>query len=830
MRPVRAARAPARPSLLRRWRQRFRSHLRSVFARGDFGSLLITLGLVITTALAVQAGEWTDHLNTLAYVSAISVVLGFLLARSHYSELLALVMSSVYALGFVLLINAYTHTTSGTAFERAAALREQMSTWVNQALAGQQPANDNVAFVVFLSVLFWFVGHNAAWHVFRVDRVWRVILPTGLVLVSNQFYYQGRHSLDIYLLAYMIFALLLLIRSHVESREYEWFVHRISFPPSVRRAFFRAGAVLALVLVAAAWAAPTGRDTQSLDRLRELLSGERFMQMADLWNRLFSSLEGEGIATADYYGGDELQLGGAIQLGDQPVMYVAAPNDGARYYWRSTTFDSYDFGANRWRHVRTVRAFTDEPGLRLNVGADAARREVEQTFSMLIRASKLVYAAPQPVVLGLPVSAELDCVEDFGRNCVNESRPSDVAIISARKPLRRGDEYSVVSSLSTADASMLRGAGRAYPGWVTSLYLQGAESVPARVRQLAMEIVVGTGAQTPYDQAKAIEHWLRANITYNEAIPAPPAGVDPVEWFLFTEREGYCNYYATAMVLMLRSQGIPARLSAGFAQGAWDDARGAFLVRERDAHTWVEAYFPGYGWIEFEPTADELPISLPGDVDLSQVQPPLTPPPSPTPLPTATPTQLPPTQPGDLLTPTAQAAAPLAPSSPTPTPSPVPTSTPIPPPETTRVDHDSASGILSLVLKTLALFVLVVIGLIVLAALVIWYVEYRGLGGLNVVQRAYARLAIYGRWLGLCFAESATPDERRRYLVGELPEGEEPINAITQAYMEDRYARRDPESSLNSAARASEAWEDVRWTFVRRKIARWFGRGGADGG
>ena len=99
-------------------------------------------------------------------------------------------------------------------------------------------------------------------------------------------------------------------------------------------------------------------------------------------------------------------------------------------------------------------------------------------------------------------------------------------------------------------------------------------------------------ATTPYDRAKAIETWLRSNIVYNETIPQPPADQDPVDWLLFDLREGYCNYYASAMIMMLRTLGIPARMAAGFAQGTWDAAQNAYTVQERDAHTWVEVFSP----------------------------------------------------------------------------------------------------------------------------------------------------------------------------------------------------------------------------------------------
>jgi hypothetical protein len=142
------------------------------------------------------------------------------------------------------------------------------------------------------------------------------------------------------------------------------------------------------------------------------------------------------------------------------------------------------------------------------------------------------------------------------------------------------------------------------------------------------------------------------------------------------------------------------------------------------------------------------------------------------------------------------------------------------------VDADQGgSNVLRTILITLGVFVLVIVLLVLLALFIIWYVEYRGLGGLNGIERAYARLGIYAHWLGLRLDRSATPDERRRYLVGEVPSGEKPINAITRAYIQNRYAPKDRVNLEPQQEVIKEAWEEARWAFIRRKLDRLRGRG-----
>jgi hypothetical protein len=136
--------------------------------------------------------------------------------------------------------------------------------------------------------------------------------------------------------------------------------------------------------------------------------------------------------------------------------------------------------------------------------------------------------------------------------------------------------------------------------------LQLPATVTERVKGLGQEIV--SPHENPYDRALAIQDYLRRTIRYREDIQAPPQDRDAIDYLLFESREGYCNYYASAMVVLARAVGIPVRLAVGYAGGESDEQAARWVVRERDSHAWVEVYFPRYGWVEFEPTASEPPI------------------------------------------------------------------------------------------------------------------------------------------------------------------------------------------------------------------------------
>jgi len=148
-----------------------------------------------------------------------------------------------------------------------------------------------------------------------------------------------------------------------------------------------------------------------------------------------------------------------------------------------------------------------------------------------------------------------------------------------------------------------------YPAWVTERYLQLPADFPQSIRDLAESLT--SGKPTAYDKTIAITKYLRENIVYTTTVPEPPAERDLVEWFLFDLKRGFCNYYASAQVLMLRSVGVPARLSVGYAQGDFDPDTKQYSVLAKDYHAWPEVYFPELGWVAFEPTVSQPASNFP---------------------------------------------------------------------------------------------------------------------------------------------------------------------------------------------------------------------------
>jgi len=163
--------------------------------------------------------------------------------------------------------------------------------------------------------------------------------------------------------------------------------------------------------------------------------------------------------------------------------------------------------------------------------------------------------------------------------------------------------YFGISRLPPRDVAKLRAAPMVYSNDIASTYLQLPARLDRRIPELAREIT--KNSRTPFDKALRIESYLRTSYAYTLNLTGKP-GQDPLAHFLFEARAGHCEYFASAMAIMLRTLGIPSREVNGFLPGEYNDLAGDYIVRASDAHSWVEVYFPGEGWQVFDPTPSNI--------------------------------------------------------------------------------------------------------------------------------------------------------------------------------------------------------------------------------
>ena len=256
-------------------------------------------------------------------------------------------------------------------------------------------------------------------------------------------------------------------------------------------------------------------------------------------------------------------------------------------YWRAMAFDR--FLGNGWEdtdkgyediYSRTLPLTLQHKG----ESARFATRDLIQTFFIEKNLPNTLFAAFQPRDLYFPT---------------NFLKIDSMFAVITPLTLDRGLIYTVISEVSDASPDTLRQAAGAYPRGLKERYLRLPAMSP-EVERLARTVTAGKA--NDYDRTVALTGYLQNNFTYD--IEAPRQGKDEntVEFLLFRQKRGYCEHFATALAVMCRSIGIPTRLTVGFSTGELNPLTGYYEVSAKDAHAWVEVYFPTYGWIPFDPT------------------------------------------------------------------------------------------------------------------------------------------------------------------------------------------------------------------------------------
>ncbi|MDP9067351.1 MAG: DUF3488 and transglutaminase-like domain-containing protein [Actinomycetota bacterium] len=292
---------------------------------------------------------------------------------------------------------------------------------------------------------------------------------------------------------------------------------------------------------------------------------------------------------AAFYGfDDELDLRVRGDLNDELVMRVRAS---APAMWKGILFA--DYNGVSWTAAENTEAVTLQGGPPYAYPPQfrslGPRSTVSQTFYVETEQPSVLFAAGQPDAIWHDGAVTLD---ELGGIRLPATLTSDTV-------------YSVVSTRGAATPAELRALSSNEVPDNIQRYLELPPTVTERTRELAREITAG--ADNDYDKVKAIEAWLAQNYRYDIESPVPPEGQDAVDHFLFDTDVGFCEQFASATAVMLRSLGIPARFVAGYTPGRRNPFTGYYEVRNSDAHTWVEVWFPRVGWYEFDPTFDIPP-------------------------------------------------------------------------------------------------------------------------------------------------------------------------------------------------------------------------------
>lgn len=565
----------------------------------DWAAIGLLFVLLQTVAARLVTTSWTPFLYFTQTFTYMGFVVGTALGYSRFKRATVRWLSFFYML--LMLPLQWT-----LIIDQRVVLEEQLLSVAGRLFVstsdflGRRPVEDPFFFVALMSIAFWIISSASSFHLVRNRNYLAAVVPAAIGLLIIQSYDNASPG-RLWILAFFAFiALLLLGRLHFLQNQESWRERRVFLSPDNRVDLSSTMAIAAGLIILVSWTVPASLST--LD------------SAAQTWNRLtkpwrnftqnmenaVEALEATGGGRTGEFFGTEIALGLGFSLSDEVVFSVDVPELPAdakppRYYWRGRTYDYFTQG--QWYTTGTTREeYSPTTGFQTPINAGPGEPS-RFAFSTGDTSFSLLYSPAQPVRVSRPGST-LSIPAGAGR---------DVVSWSAFPVLLAGETYQVDAVLNNPTATQLREAGQAYPEWVRQ-YLQLPQEFSPRIRQLALDITAD--AETPYDKAVAITRYMRDNIEYSATVEPAPRNRDPLEWILFDYKKGYCVYYASSEIMMLRSLGIPARLAVGFAQGERAD-EDTFTVRRLHAHAWPEVYFPGAGWVEFEPTGNQAPLSRP---------------------------------------------------------------------------------------------------------------------------------------------------------------------------------------------------------------------------
>ena len=556
------------------------------------GLLLVLAGLA---AGSVAEARWAPGDAPWAGLP-LAVMLGAMLARSRFTGLTAAGYSAaIFMTGAAQAVGRVLPPVWGwaslgewvwTLHLRTITLAQRAAGWGETVRAGEA-VHDTGLFVWGLSLALWGGGVWLAWWTMRRQNALAAVLPLGVALAVNT--HLGGLGWLIWW-AYAVMAAVLMVQTNAVRLHADWERRGLDYPAEMGLDWSGAAVTLALGAGLLAAAAPFAATPAGWRLTGELVRA--FQEGAsDTASQFFADVAappvGEGALTANTP--DLGRIGAPIERSIATVMWVRVSDPPPvvpeyvpdamtpQHYWRSGLFAIYN--GSGWEPVAAAfEAQTEAP-----TAPPPGRYALRQDFEIVAGHGPVLFAVNQPVTAS--AGAQVEAVP--GEASARVSGPAST--------------YSVLSWATRVTQAELQAASLEYPADVAATYLQVPEELPGRVRDLAAQIV--RGADNAYDRAVRLQDYLRANYLYTLDAPPPPAGRDAVDYFLFEAPGGFCSYYASAMAVMLRTQGVAARVVTGYATGEWDAGQGAYRVPAAAAHAWVEAYFPGYGWVEFEPTA-----------------------------------------------------------------------------------------------------------------------------------------------------------------------------------------------------------------------------------
>ncbi len=570
-------------------------------AEGWF-SLFLLLVIMYTTIWCVQAAGWVEHMEVLSLTGGLGLLIGVLTAKQRRLPSIAV---HCMVIVFALLLTMWQ--TAG-AFYNGSVPRVivNMRAWIDLAFNGGTNTDD-ATFLFLIAALIFLMAYSSAWLVYRFRLPWIMIFANATILLINLSFIPSGYV--VFLIVFLVASLLLVLRFHLYDSLQHWRNQRLRFSDDLGWDFMQAGALISLGIVIFSWVMPWGYINEDM---AQIWNTGTWQAVIDNFNRVVAINGGVSAANHGSFR-DTLTLGGNPNL-TQEIVFRVKTDDGSQYL-NSLSYDAYD--GRTWRISPTssqvIKKDTILPAV-TNVA-----HQIKQTVNVVNPPNE-----QNPYILGSPQISSLgQDAQVLSLNATGES----ISWVRTNGPMAAGNIYTVTSYVSSADEKSLQAVPMPadspkfpsnfegalpisyYDPNVVRTYTQLPKNLDPNIGLLTKQVTANRN--TMYAKTIALEAYLRSHYAYNVNINLP-AGEEGVSWFLFRSgHQGYCNYFASSMVVMARELGIPARVVIGYTHGTQDPQKHDWVIRGADAHAWVQIYFGGYGWINFEPSASFSDFSRP---------------------------------------------------------------------------------------------------------------------------------------------------------------------------------------------------------------------------
>jgi hypothetical protein len=428
-------------------------------------------------------------------------------------------------------------------------------------------------FAIFLTALTWLMGYISIWFILRKQNAWVAVSLGAVAILVNLSNLPDRYYL--FFAFYFLAAVILIAQTRITRQPGLW---EGSTGYSGRSFLYLMVPLLCLVTLAVSisWVTPEVRVPQL-----ETMIATRMLWKHDIEESKFNFFTNipakQSLNTSSTR--RDLLFKKKWHQGEQVHFVVSSQ---IPVYWQVHIYDTYT--SRGWTNRETERYMLEKGAKWCDPGMTSGSDKITCTVTTNLKTDILLTA-------GRFVSSDTTVL-------LHESG-GDVFAVTTPRLLRPAERYTVTSIISSASPDSLSGASATYPKYIEDDYLQLPPDFPGSVRQLSRSITEGT--KTPYEKVMAIDKYL-SQIPYEEEVESPPRGTDGVEHFLFTQKSGYCLHFASAMAVMLRSVGVPSRLVVGYLPGEPGNDVGEYILRDKHYHSWPQAYFPGYGWVDLEVT------------------------------------------------------------------------------------------------------------------------------------------------------------------------------------------------------------------------------------